>query len=43
MSFIVSRDGIVHQRNLGPDTGSVVKRIRTYDPDAGWERVAPPR
>jgi hypothetical protein len=43
MSFIVSRDGIVHQKNLGPDTGSVVKRIGAYDPDAGWERVAPPR
>jgi hypothetical protein len=43
MSFIVSRDGIVHQKNLGPDTGSVVKRISAYDPGAGWERVTPPR
>jgi hypothetical protein len=41
MSFIVGRDGVVHQKNLGPDTASAVKRIRAYDPDTTWERVAP--
>ena len=42
MTFIVNRDGIVYQKDLGVETESVAKSITRYDPDPSWQRVAPP-
>ena len=39
MSFIVSRDGVVYQKNLGPGTAAAAARIGSYNPDAGWTPV----
>jgi len=39
MSFIVNQDGIVFQKDLGPDTASVAAKIKLYDPDLSWSRV----
>ena len=39
MSFIVGRDGIVLEKDLGPDTAAAVKAITRYDPDATWQRT----
>ena len=39
MTFMVSRDGIVYQKDLGMDTDKVVDKIETYDPDASWSVV----
>jgi len=39
MTFMVSRDGVVYQKDLGMDTGAVVEKIETYDPDASWSVV----
>lgn len=36
MTFIVNRDGIVFERNLGPETGRLALEIREYDPDPSW-------
>jgi len=36
MTFLVNRQGIVFQRDLGAQTGEVVKAMTTYDPDASW-------
>jgi hypothetical protein len=36
MTFIVSKDGIVFQKNLGPDTEHLAREINEYDPDPGW-------
>ena len=36
MSFIINQQGKVYQRNLGPDTDSLAKQIKTYDPDPDW-------
>jgi hypothetical protein len=36
MTFIVSQDGIVYEKNLGPDTESLARRIEQFDPDASW-------
>lgn len=36
MTFIVSQDGIVFEKNLGPDTAAVAPRIAQFDPDASW-------
>jgi Protein of unknown function (DUF2950) len=36
MTFIVNQDGIVFERNLGPDTPTLARLITAYDPDASW-------
>ena len=41
MTFIVNQDGIVYQKDLGPDTAAAVKAITKYDPDATWLKVQP--
>ena len=38
MTFIVNQDGIVHQRDLGPNAAESVKNLTEYDPDNTWER-----
>ena len=37
MSFIVGPDGIVHQKDLGPDTLKTFQDMETYDPDKTWK------
>jgi len=39
MSFVVNQDGIVFQKDLGPETASAAARIKLYDPDLSWSRV----
>jgi len=40
MTFLVGQDGVVWQRDLGPETAKVVTAITTYDPDrATWSEV----
>jgi Protein of unknown function (DUF2950) len=39
MTFIVSQDGIVFQKDLGPDTAAIVQTITLFDPDLSWARV----
>ena len=41
MTFIVNKDGVVYQKNLGPDTGAAVRAINAYNPDASWSKVMP--
>ncbi len=35
-TFIVSHDGIVYQKDLGPDTEKVFKEMAFYNPDKTW-------
>ena len=37
MTFIVNHDGIVYEKDLGPDT-KVVKKITRFNPDKSWKR-----
>jgi hypothetical protein len=39
MSFIVDQDGIVYQKDLGPNTANSAKALSVYDPDETWEKV----
>jgi Protein of unknown function (DUF2950) len=39
MSFIVSRDGVVYQKNLGPGTDAAARKVTAYNPDSTWDRV----
>ena len=38
-TFIVSSNGIVYQKDLGPDTLKIVKDMDRYDPDKTWKRT----
>lgn len=42
MSFMVSHDGQVYQKDLGPKTAELAKKITTFNPGSGWERVEVP-
>ena len=37
MTFIVNQQGRVYQRDLGPETATVVQGITAYDPGPGWK------
>jgi len=41
MTFIVNQDGIVYQKSLGPNTDAVARAMKTYDPDASWQKASP--
>jgi hypothetical protein len=40
MTFIVSQQGVIHQKNLGPKTASLAQKITSYDPDNTWSIAA---
>jgi hypothetical protein len=40
MTFMVSHDGEVYSKDLGPDTAKVAGTIKQYDPDDSWKREA---
>src|SRR5271165_3424793 len=35
-TFMVSNDGIVYQKDLGPDSLNIVKKMELYNPDKTW-------
>jgi hypothetical protein len=39
-TFIVSHDGIVYQKDLGPNTAELANGMKTYNPDKTWTKVA---
>lgn len=41
MTFIVNHNGIVYQKNLGPETSRIAAGIMQYDPDPGWKESEP--
>jgi len=36
MTFIVSADGVVREKDLGPDTDKMARSMNVFDPDASW-------
>jgi hypothetical protein len=40
MTFIVNHAGTVYQKNLGPNTDELAKRITSFDPDKSWTKVS---
>ncbi len=38
-TFIVNYDGIVYQKDLGPDSLEIVKKMELYNPDKTWQRT----
>jgi hypothetical protein len=41
MTFIVNHDGVVYQKNLGPQTAKLAPAISRFDPDPSWQKVEP--
>jgi hypothetical protein len=39
MTFIVNQDGTVWQRDLGPQTDAMARKMTVYNPDASWRQV----
>lgn len=35
-TFIINQDGIVYQKDLGPDTEKIASSMREYNPDKSW-------
>jgi hypothetical protein len=38
MTFIVSEDGVVYQKDLGAQTAVLAKAMKEYNPSAGWQK-----
>jgi hypothetical protein len=41
MTFIVSHNGKVYQKDLGPQTEAIATKMTAFDPGAGWSLVEP--
>jgi hypothetical protein len=39
MTFIVNQDGVVFQKELGPNTATTAAATKLFDPDLSWARV----
>jgi len=39
MTFMVNRNGIVYEKDLGPATAEIAKTITLYNPDQTWRRA----
>jgi len=39
MTFVVNQDGVVYQKDLGPDTEKLGADMTEYNPDKSWERA----
>jgi Protein of unknown function (DUF2950) len=41
MTFIVSHDGVVYEKDLGPDTAARAAALTRFDPDSSWQKATP--
>jgi hypothetical protein len=39
MTFIVNQDGVVYQKDLGPNTEALARALKTFNPDKTWQKV----
>ena len=37
MTFMVNHQGIVYEKDLGPDTARIARAMQTYNPDSTWK------
>jgi hypothetical protein len=40
MTFIVSKDGVVYQKDLGANTAAMAKAMPAYNPDSTWTKAS---
>ena len=41
MTFVVSHNGKVYEKDLGKNSTAIGAKMTTFDPGAGWNAVAP--
>jgi hypothetical protein len=41
MTFLVSHDGVLYQKDLGPGTAAQARAMTRFDPDSTWQKVSP--
>ena len=41
MTFVVNQDGTVYQKDLGPRTAKLARRIDSFSPDQTWTKTEP--
>ena len=39
MTFIVNHEGVVYQKDLGPNTATIARGMKLYNPDSTWKKV----
>jgi hypothetical protein len=39
MTFMVNKDGVVYQKNLGASTTTIARSMTAFNPDSTWQRV----
>lgn len=39
MTFLVNHDGVVYEKDLGPDTAALVGKITKFNPDKSWSQA----
>jgi len=39
MTFMVNHDGVIFQKDLGPETARIAERMSVFNPDASWTIV----
>jgi Protein of unknown function (DUF2950) len=39
MTFISNQDGVVYQKNLGPETAAMTSKMRLFNTDSSWTKV----
>ena len=39
MTFVVSEDGVVYQKDLGRKTEVLAKAMKEYNPDSTWKKA----
>ena len=39
MTFIVNHDGVVYQKDLGPDSATIARAMKQFNPDSTWKKV----
>jgi hypothetical protein len=39
MTFMVNHDGVLYQRDLGPETRLLAPAIASFNPERGWEKA----
>ena len=39
MTFIVNHDGVVYEKDMGPQTAKIASEMKRFDPDSSWKAV----
>jgi hypothetical protein len=37
MTFLIDQDGVVYEKDLGKKTDTLVKALKEYNPNSGWQ------